>query len=93
MFPQAKLGFLIATSIVGLERFEVAVVVVMETSNTLVNLLQLALGFQENASVDKRHDNQRDVEGDDRGGDGVFHVGVELTAVAVFSAVLGAYII
>lgn len=55
----------------------------METSNTLVNLLQLALGLLENATVDKNDDHQRDVEGDDRGGDGVSHVGVKLAAGTV----------
>lgn len=65
----------------------------MEPSDTLVDLLQLLLGLLENTAVDKNHDDQRDVEGDDGGGDSVGHVGVELTAAAVLNASLGFLII
>lgn len=88
MFPQAKFRLLLATPIVGLQSLKVAVVTVMEPSNTLVNLLQLALGLLEYTAVDKNHDDQWDVEGDDGGGDGISHVGVELAAVAVLNAPL-----
>lgn len=93
VFSQAELGLLLATPIVGLQRVEVAIVAVMETSNALVNLLELALCLLENTAVDKNHDDQRDVEGNDGGGDGVSHVGGELTAVTVLYAPLSNFII
>lgn len=82
-----------AARAVGFQRFEVAVVVVVKPSNALIDLLQLPLGLLENTAVDKNHDDQRDVEGDDGGGDGIGHVGVELAAAAVLDAFLGFLII
>lgn len=82
-----------ATSAIGLQRIEVAVIVGLEPSDTLVDLLQVPLGLLENAAVDKNHDDQRDVEGDNGGGDGIGHVGVELAAGAVLDALLGFLII
>ena len=93
MLLQAELGPLGAVAVPPVARPPAlgrqVVVLGAEPALAPDDLLQLPPGLLEDAAVDEDHDHQRDVEGDDGGGDGIRRVGVEVAAVGVANAADG----